>query len=105
MNIACSHTVYPKSHGMKKYESFNKSDFSKFINSPKGRLLRLVAGLGFLAIGCAKRSTTAGKFSMMWGFLPFSAAILDLCYVSGFLGGPLSGKKIRSFQAEHIPVI
>ena len=105
MNIALSHIVSLKSHGMKKHESFNKSDFSVFINGPKGRLLRLASGLGFLAIGCAKRKTTAGIFSMIWGFLPLSAAILDWCYISAVLGGPLSGKEIRSHQSEATPVI
>jgi hypothetical protein len=93
-----------ESHDMKKHEVFNKSDFSKFINSPKGRFLRLSNGLGFLAIGCAKRHTKAGRLSMLWGLIPLSAAILDVCYVSGLLSGPLSGKKIRSLQAEHAPL-
>jgi hypothetical protein len=90
---------------MKKHELFNKSDFSKFINSPKGRLLRFVNGLGFLAIGCAKRHTTTGTLSMIFGLIPLSAAILDVCYISGLLGGPLSGNTIRSIQAEPTPVI
>jgi hypothetical protein len=87
---------------MKKHESFNKSDFSKFINSPKGRLLRFANGLGFLAVGFAKRRTTAGKASMIWGLIPLSAAILDWCYVSSVLGGPLSGKIIRSLQTKTV---
>jgi hypothetical protein len=36
---------------MTKYESFNQSDFSKFINKPSGRILRLVVGIGFLVFG------------------------------------------------------
>jgi hypothetical protein len=90
---------------MKKHEVFNKSDFSRFINSPKGRLLRFGNGVLFFALGCAKRHTTAGKFSMIWGLIPLSAAILDVCYVSGLLGGPLSGKKIRTLQTETEPVV
>lgn len=90
---------------MKKHESFNKSDFSKFINSPKGRLLRFGNGMIFLAIGCAKRHTTTGRLSMIWGLIPLSAAIMDWCYVSALLGGPLSAKKIRSIQSESAPVI
>lgn len=90
---------------MKTHESFNKSDFSKFINSPKGRMLRFANGLAFIALGCAKRRSTAGKISMVWGIVPLSAAILDFCYVSAMLGGPLSGKKIRSLQSEPAPEI
>lgn len=90
---------------MKKHESFNRSDFSKFLNSPKGRLFRLANGLAFLAIGMGKRQKSAGKFSMIFGFLPLSAAILDICYVSALLGGPISGKQIRLLQSEAAPVI
>lgn len=100
MNIASSHIVFIKSHSMKTHESFNKSDFGKFINSPKGRVFRLASGLGFLALGCATRHSAAGKLSMIWALLPLSAAILDLCYVSAMLGGPISGEEIRGAQEE-----
>lgn len=85
---------------MSKYESFNQSDFSKFINSPAGRTLRLVAGIGFLTVGYIFRDHSLGVTSMIWGVFPFSAGALDICYISAALGGPLSGKKIRSKQNE-----
>jgi hypothetical protein len=78
------------------HESFNQSGFSKFLNSPAGRILRLVAGIGFLVIGYIYRDHALGVLSMVWGILPFSAGAFDICYVSAALGGPLSGKKIRS---------
>lgn len=81
---------------MTRYESFNQSGFSKFLNSPKGRLLRIVAGLGFLIVGYVYRDHVFGVLSMVWGVLPLSAGAFDICYVSAALGGPLSGKKIRS---------
>jgi hypothetical protein len=80
---------------MTTYESFNQSSFSKFLNSPAGRILRLVVGLGFLIIGYVYRDHVLGVISMLWGLLPLSAGALDICYVSAALGGPLSGKKIR----------
>jgi hypothetical protein len=83
---------------MTRYESFNKSGFSKFLNSIAGRILRLVVGIGFLVIGYMYRSHVSGMISMVWGVLPLSAGALDICYVSAALGGPLSGKKIRSMQ-------
>jgi hypothetical protein len=78
------------------HESFNQSGFSKFLNSPAGRILRLVVGIGFLVIGYMYRDHALGVLSMVWGLLPFSAGAFDICYVSAALGGPLSGKKIRS---------
>jgi len=83
---------------MTKYESFNQSGFSKFLNSPAGRILRLVTGLGFLMVGYIFREHALGVISMVWGVLPLSAGAFDICYVSAVLGGPLSGKKIRSNQ-------
>jgi hypothetical protein len=83
---------------MTKYESFNQSGFSKFMNSLAGRILRLVAGIGFLVVGYIYRYHTLGVISMVWGVLPLSAGAFDICYISAALGGPLSGKKIRSNQ-------
>jgi hypothetical protein len=81
---------------MTRYESFNQSGFSKFLNSLAGRILRLVAGIGFLVVGYIYRDYTLGVISMVWGVLPLSAGVFDICYVSAALGGPLSGKKIRN---------
>jgi hypothetical protein len=81
---------------MTKYESFNQSGFSKFLNSLAGRILRLVVGIGFLVVGYMYRDHALGVISMVWGVLPLSAGAFDICYVSAGLGGPLSGKKIRN---------
>ncbi len=77
-------------------ESFNRSGFSRFLNSPSGRVFRLAAGLGFLAIGYIFRGHTLGVVSMVWGVFPLSAGALDICYISALLGGPLSGNRIRA---------
>ena len=77
-------------------EAFNQSGFSIFLNSPAGRIFRLVAGTGFLVIGYVYRDHALGVLSMVWSALPLSAGVLDICYLSAVLGGPLSGAKIRS---------
>ncbi len=76
-------------------EAFNRSGFSRFLNSPAGRIFRLAAGAGFLAVGYVYRGHALGVISMAWGVLPLSAGALDICYISALLGGPLSGAKIR----------
>jgi hypothetical protein len=81
---------------MSLHGAFNRSNFSKFLNSPGGRLFRLVAGIGFLVAGYIFRRHTLGVISMAWGILPLSAGLFDVCFVSAVLGGPLSGAKIRS---------
>ena len=77
-------------------EAFNRSGFSRFLNSPAGRIFRLVAGAAFLVVGYAYRGHALGVLSMVWSVFPLSAGAFDICYISALLGGPLSGAKIRS---------
>jgi hypothetical protein len=77
---------------------FNRSSFSKFLNSPAGRIFRLVAGIGFIVVGYIFRDHVLGIISIVWGIFPLTAGAFDICYVSAALGGPLSGKKIRDKQ-------
>ena len=81
---------------MSMHEAFNRSGLSRFINSPAGRALRLLAGVGFLSVGYLYRAHTLGVLAMAWGLLPLSAGALDLCFISAVLGGPLSGAAIRA---------
>jgi hypothetical protein len=76
-------------------EGFNRSGFSRLINSPAGRIFRLVAGAGFLGVGYAYRHHALGVLAMAFSVLPLSAGAFDICYISALLGGPLSGAKIR----------
>lgn len=81
---------------MRRNASFNRSGFSKFINSRAGRIVRLVVGLAFLLVGYAFRDHVLGKVSMVWSLVPLSAGVFDYCDVSALPGGPLSGEKIRA---------
>ncbi len=81
---------------MHMHESFNRSGFSRFINSRAGRVFRLTAGTGFLVVGFAFRHHTLGVVSMVWSILPLTAGGFDWCYISAVLGGPLSGGTIRA---------
>ncbi len=83
---------------MRTHEAFNRSALSQFINSPAGRIFRLVAGTGFLVVGYVYRDHTLGLLSIAWSVLPLSAGAFDLCYISAVLGGPFSGAKIRCMK-------
>ncbi|HEX8726321.1 MAG TPA: DUF2892 domain-containing protein [Gemmatimonadaceae bacterium] len=83
---------------MSMHEGFNRSGFSRFINSGAGRAFRLVAGAAFLVVGYVFRHYTLGVVSMIWSIFPLTAGAFDWCYVSAVLGGPLSGRKIRASQ-------
>lgn len=85
-------------------ELFNRSAFSRFLNSPAGRITRLATGLGFLVVGYLYRYDTLGVVSMVWSFFPLTAGGFDICYMSALLGGPLSGAKIRNkYKASEHP--
>jgi hypothetical protein len=83
---------------MRLHERFNRSRFSQFINSTPGRVFRLVAGLGFAALGFANRNHALGLAALGWSVLPLTAGGFDVCYLSAALGGPLSGEKIRGLK-------
>ncbi|ABC82078.1 hypothetical protein [Anaeromyxobacter dehalogenans] len=83
---------------MSLHETFNRSAFSQFINGGQGRVLRLAAGLGFLAVGLVYRDRALGLAAMAWSVLPLTAGGFDVCYISAALGGPLSGEKIRRLR-------
>jgi hypothetical protein len=76
-------------------EAFNRSGFSRFINSPAGRVFRFLAGTALLVVGYIYRHHALGVASMIWSVFPLSAGAFDLCYISALLRGPLSGAKIR----------
>ena len=80
-------------------ESFNRSAFSRFINSPSGRIFRLVAGVIFLLFGYLYDDHPLGIFLMIWSILPLTAGAFDVCYVSAVLGGSFSGSRIRERQS------
>jgi len=81
--------------------AFNRSGVSRFINSPAGRVFRLVAGTGFLVVGYLFRDYPLGVISMVYSVLPVSAGAFDICFISAVLGGPWSGAKIREAQRQQ----
>ena len=76
-------------------EVFNQSGLSRFLNTPGGRILRVLAGAIFLVVGYLYRDNFLGVLSMLWGIFPLTAGAFDICYISAVLGGPLSGARIR----------
>jgi hypothetical protein len=80
---------------MRLHDAFNRSAFSRFINSSAGRAFRLAAGAVFLVAGFIFRAHFLGVLSMFWSIFPLTAGAFDVCYISAVLGGPVSGKVIR----------
>jgi len=76
-------------------ESFGQSGFAQFVNSPAGRLARLVAGIGFIGWGFVQRGGGMGLVLMVVGCVPLVAGAFDWCLISALLGGPISGARLR----------
>jgi hypothetical protein len=76
-------------------ESFGRSGFARFINSPAGRIARVVVGMALIDWGYIQLNTRMGIILIIIGFIPLVAGAFDLCLISALLGGPISGAKIR----------
>jgi hypothetical protein len=81
-------------------ESFGRSGFARVVNSPSGRLARLVAGIGLIAWGYTLRGSGTGLVLMVIGLVPVVAGAFDLCLISAILGGPISGARIRKRTSQ-----
>jgi hypothetical protein len=75
---------------------FNRTAFSRFLNSAPGRLFRLAAGVMFIALGVLLWPSPAGIAAFAWGVLPLTAGAFDVCYFSLVLGGPFRGAACRA---------
>ena len=81
-------------------ESFAKSGFSKFMNSPTGRIARILAGLLLIAWGYTQRADTTGIILIVVGLVPLAAGVFNLCLISALLGGPISGARIAKSNEQ-----
>ncbi len=79
-------------------DRFNCSAFGRFINSPGGRIFRLVAGAGFLIAAFSDLPVGLRIALGAWSVLPLTAGVFDVCWISAALGGPLTGRKIRAVR-------
>lgn len=70
--------------------------FIRFMASPAGRILRLVAGAGIVAWGLLVTGGDTGKIIAAVGVLPMLTGALNICVVGPLMGGPLSGNKART---------
>ena len=79
--------------------SFAASGFARFMASPAGRLIRIVAGIALIAWGLPRRAAVAGIVGLALGILMLLAGALNYCGLSAILGGPLRGADIPEKKA------
>jgi len=81
-------------------ETFGQSGFARFVNSPIGRITRIIVGLGLIGWGYAESAESTGIILMVVGLVPLAAGVFDLCVISALLGGPLSGARIAGSKPQ-----
>jgi hypothetical protein len=70
--------------------------FVKFMASPAGRIVRVVAGIVLVAWGMLGIQGVGGIIVAIVGLVPLAAGLFDFCVFAPLFGAPLSGPKIRA---------
>jgi len=82
-------------------ESFGRSHFAKFVNTPAGRLVRVVVGIALIALGYMSRGSAGGIILIVVGLVPLTAGTFNLCLISALLGGPIRGSQVGAGVQSH----
>jgi hypothetical protein len=72
--------------------------FVKFMQTPAGRVGRIVAGLALIGAGVLGVSGAQGYLLAILGLVPLGAGLFDICLLAPFFRIPFSGAKIRAMQ-------
>lgn len=75
---------------------FAASWLAQSLNSPLGRIIRIVAGLVLVGGGLFALGGLAGWIVAAIGLVPLLAGALDVCVFSALFGGPLRGSAVRA---------
>lgn len=70
--------------------------FVKFMISPAGRALRVVAGIALIVWGVWGLGGAVGIVVALVGTVPLLAGLFDFCVFAPLFGGHLSGPKNRA---------
>jgi uncharacterized membrane protein YphA (DoxX/SURF4 family) len=69
--------------------------FFRFIASPAGRVIRIVAGLALILIGLLALEGLAGWIVAIVGLVPLAAGVFDWCVFAPLFGLPFVGSRLR----------
>ena len=75
--------------------------FVRFMQTPAGRLGRIVGGVALVGAGLMSVGGTAGYLMAILGAGPLAAGLFDICLMAPFFRIPFSGAKIRSMDKSH----
>jgi len=69
--------------------------FFRFIASPAGRVIRIVAGLALILIGLLALEGLVGWIVAIVGLVPLAAGVFDWCVFAPLFGLPFVGSRLR----------
>jgi hypothetical protein len=75
--------------------------FFRFIASPTGRVVRILAGLALMAIGYWWVQGTVGWILVIVGLVPLAAGVFDWCVFAPLFGLPFVGPSLRRAIQEE----
>ncbi len=75
--------------------------FFRFIASPSGRVLRVVAGLILIFAGFLWIRGTWGVIVAIIGLVPFLAGLFDWCVLAPLFSLPFVGQRLRQAVGER----
>ncbi len=73
--------------------------FFRFMASPTGRVVRIVAGLILIAAGIWWISGIGGWIVAIIGLVPLAAGVFDRCVFAPLFGLPFVGEQLRQALA------
>ena len=68
--------------------------FARFMASPVGRLIRIVAGIALVYVGLATMGGTGGWVVAIIGLVPLAAGVFDFCVFAPLIGAPFNVLKL-----------
>lgn len=69
--------------------------FFRFIASPTGRVIRIVAGLALIVVGLLALQGLGGWILAIVGLVPLLAGLFDRCVFAPLFGLPFVGPRLR----------
>ena len=69
--------------------------FFRFISSPTGRIIRIVAGLALVLVGLLVLKGIGGWILAIVGLVPLLAGLFDWCVFAPLFGLPFVGPRLR----------
>lgn len=69
--------------------------FFRFIASPTGRFVRIVAGLALILVGLLALQGLGGWILVIVGLVPLAAGLFDRCVFAPLFGLPFAGPRLR----------